>query len=74
MISREKRSRGKTEGICPLAPAFRGRLAAFTLKCQGRSKRKPPGRSKRGPVIRIRMQLFSGEKGLWSVAEEAFLP
>ena len=34
------------------------------------------GGAKRGPVIviRIRMELFSGEKGLWSVAEEAFLP
>jgi len=26
------------------------------------------------PLIRMKVPVFSGEKGLWSVAEEAFLP
>jgi hypothetical protein len=42
--------------------------------CQGRSKRKPLGRSEREPVRCAVRRGFSGEKGLWSVAEEALLP
>ena len=52
-------------------------LASFltrALCCQGRSKSEPLGRSKREPVRRTVRQGFSGEKGLWSVAEEALLP
>jgi len=26
------------------------------------------------PLIRMKVPVFSGEKGLWSVAEEAFFP
>jgi hypothetical protein len=32
MILWEKRSRGKTEGVCPLAPASGAGIAAFTAK------------------------------------------
>jgi hypothetical protein len=46
----------------------------FMMSCQGRIKRKPLGRSKREPVRWTVRRGFSGEKGLWSVAEEALLP
>jgi hypothetical protein len=42
--------------------------------CQGRSKSRPVWRSKREPAVGTEQQGFSGEKGLWSVAEEALLP
>jgi hypothetical protein len=45
-----------------------------SVTCQGRSKRKPLGRSEREPVRCAVRRGFSGEKGLWSVAEEALLP
>jgi hypothetical protein len=44
------------------------------LHCQGRNDREPAGRKKREPVRGTIKQGFSGEKGLWSVAEEALLP
>jgi hypothetical protein len=58
-------------GIVQMVPKVR---ALRGLACQGRSKRKPLGRSKREPVEWTVRQGFSGEKGLWSVAEEALLP
>jgi len=42
--------------------------------CQGRNEREPLGWKKREPVGGTIKQGFSGEKRLWSVAEEAFLP
>ena len=44
------------------------------IMCQGRNEREPLERRKREPVRRTIKQGFSGEKRLWSVAEEAFLP
>ncbi len=48
--------------------------AAINLACQGRNKRGPVGRGKREPVVGRDKQVFRGEKGFWSVAEEAILP
>ena len=42
--------------------------------CQGRSKSRPLRRRKREPVTGRMRQGFSGEMGLWSVAEEPHLP
>jgi hypothetical protein len=43
------------------------------IRCQGRPKRRPVGRSKREPV-EGKKQGVSGEEGRWSVAEAALLP
>src|ERR1035438_7385564 len=51
-----------------------GMLCGIGPFCQGRSKRRPLGRSKREPVRWTVRRGFSGEKGLGSVAEEALLP
>jgi hypothetical protein len=55
-------------------PLFKPVISAGAADCQGRLKRRPVRRSKREPVGRTARQGFSGEKGLWSVAEEALLP
>jgi hypothetical protein len=42
--------------------------------CQGQSKTRPQWPSKSRPVAVCEVVGFAGQKGLWSVAEEALLP
>ena len=53
---------------------FWAESSSFLAGCQGRSKRRPLGRSKREPFIGRTLEGISGQEGRWSVAEAAFLP
>ena len=63
----------KEKIVVPEVQVSLGKAKVKRLICQWRIKSRPLGRRKREPVGAVKWW-FSGEEGLWSVAEEALLP